>query len=165
MEGLLPPLHPGLETGKERTVLFSGVFDHSLDSKNRLTLPRRYRSAFTDGVMLAIPPDSQPCIWIARASDYEEYASSALAELSPLSAKRLQLERFFFGNSQEAEPDGRERIMLPPRCMEHAKLSREVVVVGAGWRLECWDRQVWSDNRETLSSEAGEITASAGHAA
>jgi MraZ protein len=145
-------------------VPFSGVFDHTLDVKNRLTLPRRYRSAFAEGVMLAIPPDGQPCIWIARPSEYEQYASSALAELSPLSSKRLQLERFFFGNSQEAEPDGRERIMLPPRCMEHASLSREVVVVGAGWRLECWDRAAWGEYRPTLASEAGAITANAGHA-
>jgi MraZ protein len=143
---------------------FSGVFDHTLDSKNRLTLPRRYRSAFAGGAMLAIPPDGQPCIWIARPSDYAEYAGGALAELSPLSAKRLQLERFFFGNSQEAELDGRERIMLPSRCMEHARLNKEVVVVGAGWRLECWDPDAWSEYGPRLASEAGEITANAGHA-
>jgi MraZ protein len=165
VEGLLPPLHLGLVRAKEPPLPFSGVFDHTLDSKNRLTLPRRYRSAFTEGATLAIPPDGQPCIWIARPNEYGEYASSALAQLSPLSAKRLQLERFFFGNSQEAELDGRERIMLPPRCLEHARLQKEVVVVGAGWRLECWDRGAWSEYSPTLASEAGEITASAGHAA
>ncbi|MHB8492900.1 MAG: division/cell wall cluster transcriptional repressor MraZ [Solirubrobacteraceae bacterium] len=140
---------------------FRGVFDHILDSKNRLTVPRPYRDAFPSGVVLAIPPDCQPCIWIARPEDYESYTLSALAELSPLSAKRLDLERFFFGNSHDADLDGRERVMLPSAMIEHASLTKNVAVVGAGERLECWDKAAWEAYRPALMSGAGEVTASA----
>lgn len=141
---------------------FRGVFDHTLDSKNRLTVPRPYRNAFAQGVVLAIPPDGQPCVWVARPEEYEAYTASALAELSPLSAKRLELERFFFGNSHDAELDARERVMLPASMIEHAGLTKDVVVVGAGARLECWDRGAWTEYRPSLLSGAGEVTANAG---
>ncbi len=144
---------------------FSGVFEHTLDSKNRLTLPRRERAAFAEGAVLAIPPDAQPCIWIAQPEAYEQYASRALDELSPLSDDRLQLERFYGANSQEVALDGRERIMLAPRFVAHAQLERELVVVGAGWRMECWDKAQWTRYQPQLSEEARAITARASHAA
>jgi MraZ protein len=137
---------------------FRGVFEHTLDAKKRLTLPRPYRSAFEEGVVLAIPPDLKPCVWIARPADYEAYTQSALAELSPLSSRRLELERFFFGNSHDAALDGRERLMLPTPLIAHAKLKERVLIIGAGQRLECWDPEEWNRYRPDLFSGAQELT-------
>ena len=41
---------------------FRGTFDHTLDAKNRLTVPARYRSALADGVVLAMTIDQRPCV-------------------------------------------------------------------------------------------------------
>ena len=49
--------------------------------------------------------------------------------------------------------------MVPAFLGEHAKLSKEVVVVGAGDRLELWDRDTWNDHRPTLLSGVAEMTA------
>jgi MraZ protein len=146
-------------------VAFRGTSDHTLDAKNRLTVPARYRAALAAGVVLAIPPDRQPCVWVAHAEAYETYTASALSELSPLSAERLELERFFFGNSHDAELDAAGRIMVPAFLLEHGTLAKEVVVVGAGTRLELWDPGKWNDYRPALLDGAGEITARAGHPA
>jgi MraZ protein len=150
-------------------LIFRGVFDHTLDAKNRLTVPRPYQEALRAGVVLAIPPDRKPCIWIARGEDYERYTGSALAELSPLSDARLELERFFFGNSRDVKLDGRDRVMLPPHMLDHARLAREggeepreVVVVGAGERLECWERRAWGEHQQVLLERAGQMTEEAG---
>jgi MraZ protein len=145
-------------------VAFRGTFDQKLDAKNRLTIPARLRAALADGVVLAIPPDELPCVWIARPDDYQSYAAQALAELSPLSAERLELERFFFGNSHDAELDSAGRIMVPAFQLQHARLDKDVVVVGAGSRLELWDSATWSEHRPALLSGVGQITRAAGHA-
>ena len=59
--------------------------------------------------------------------------------------------RFFFSGATEGEADKQGRVMLPPNLREFAKLSKDVVIAGAGNRLEIWDKQV----RETyLSSTA-----------
>ena len=84
--------------------------------------------------------DLEPCVGLWRPEDYARYTERALAELPPLSPRLSELERFFYGSSQDAELDAAGRIMLPGFLTEHAGLSQEVVVVGAGDRLELWDR-------------------------
>ena len=140
---------------------FRGTFDHTLDAKNRLTVPARYRSALADGVVLAITVDLKPCVGVWRPEDYERYSRRALAQLPPLSPRLNELERFFYGSSQDAELDAAGRVMVPGFLGDHAGLAREVVVVGAGDRLELWDRGRWSDHRPTLLDGVAEITSSA----
>lgn len=138
---------------------FRGTFDHTLDAKSRLTVPARYRAPLADGVVLAMPVDQQPCVGVWRPEDYERYTERALAELPPLSSKLAELERFFYGSSQDADLDAAGRIMVPSFLAEHAKLEREVVVVGAGDRLELWNRDRWAEHRPTLLGGVAEITA------
>jgi MraZ protein len=49
--------------------------------------------------------------------------------------------------------------MVPGFLSEHARLQKEVVVVGAGERLELWSKDAWNDHRPTLLSGVAEITA------
>jgi MraZ protein len=142
-------------------VPFRGTFDHTLDAKNRLTVPARYRVALAEGVVLAIPIDQQPCVGVWRPEEYNRYTDRAIAELPPLSARLQELERFFYGNSIDAELDAAGRIMLPSFLIEHASLSKEVVVVGVGPRLELWDRATWTDHRAALRGSVAEVTARA----
>lgn len=138
---------------------FRGTFDHTLDAKNRVTVPARYRAAFIEGAVLAMPVDLKPCIGLWCPKDYERYTERALAELPPLSSRLSELERFFYGSSQDIDLDGVGRIMVPGFLCEHARLSKEVVVVGAGDRLELWDRESWNEHRPALLDGVAQITA------
>jgi MraZ protein len=140
-------------------VPFRGTFDHTLDAKNRLTVPVRYRAALAEGVVLTMPVDLKPCVGVWRPDEYEEYTRTALSELSPLSSRRTELERFFYGNSADAELDAAGRIMIPPALRESAQLAKDVIVVGVGDRLELWDKAAWNDHRTALLSGVAEATA------
>jgi MraZ protein len=144
-------------------VAFRGTFDHTLDAKNRLTVPARYRATLSEGVVLAMPVDLEPCVGVWRPEDYERYSARALAELPPLSPRLAELERFFYGSSHDADLDAAGRIMVPGFLGEHAGLTKEVVVVGAGDRLELWDRERWNEHRPTLLGGVAEITARVDH--
>lgn len=161
VEGLLPLLHLGsvINFGVLQVVPFRGTFDHTLDAKNRLTVPARYRAALAEGVVLAMPVDLKPCVGVWHPEDYERYSKRALAELPPLSPRLSELERFFYGSSQDADLDAAGRIMVPGFLGEHARLQKEVVVVGAGDRLELWSKDAWNEHRPALLSGVAEITA------
>jgi len=161
VEGLLPLLHLGsVNKLGVKVVPFRGTFDHTLDAKNRLTVPARYRAALAEGVVLAMPLDQKPCVGIWRPDEYERYSRRALAELEPLSPRLSELERFFYGSSQDADLDAAGRIMVPGFLGDHAGLHKEVVVVGVGDRLELWDRGRWNEHRPTLLGGVAAITAS-----
>ena len=138
---------------------FRGTFDHTLDAKNRLTVPARYRAALAEGVVLAMPVDLKPCVGVWRPQEYETYTERAISELPPLSSRLAEMERFFYGNSQDADLDAAGRVMIPGFLGERAALTKDVVVVGVGDRLELWDRGAWSDHRSTLLSGVAEVTA------
>lgn len=140
-------------------VPFRGTFDHTLDAKNRLTVPARYRAALAEGVVLAMPVDLKPCVGVWRPEEYETYTRRALAELPPLSSRLTELERFFYGSSHDAELDAAGRIMIPNSLRESASLSKDVIVVGVGDRLELWDKSAWNEHRSTLLSGVAEVTA------
>jgi MraZ protein len=146
-------------------VAFRGTFEYTLDAKNRLTIPAKFRASFADGVVLGRLTDNQGCIGVWRASDYDVYTNQTLEQYRPGSPQRLKLERFFFGSSHDTELDAAGRVMVPPFLLEHAGIDKDTVVMGVGNRLEVWDRAAWSDTSATLAGEVEEITSQLDNAA
>ena len=135
---------------------FRGTFDYTLDAKNRLTVPARFRAALADGVVMA--KSTEACVQLWVPTDYDAFTSSALAPLNPASPDARKLRRFFSANSHDTELDSAGRVMFPPFLLEHASLKKDVVVTGAGDCLEVWDRGEWSRYNDALAGEADEIT-------
>jgi MraZ protein len=142
---------------------FHGTFDHTLDAKNRLTVPSKLRNAFAEGAFLVKAPDR--CISLYPASTYNELTQAALAPLNPLSAQARELKRYFHSNAQAVELDSAGRVMIAPRQLEHAGIERDVVVIGAGDCLELWDPSTWEAYHRDLSARGADLTASLGHPA
>jgi transcriptional regulator MraZ len=140
---------------------FHGTFEHSLDAKNRLTVPSRFRAALAGKVFLVRGPD--PCISLYPEATYSELTQTALAGLNPFSTQVRELKRFFHSNATDTELDSAGRVMLTPRQLEHAGIDREVVITGAGDCLELWDRSAWEAYDRDLSQRAPDLTASLGH--
>jgi MraZ protein len=132
-----------------------GAHEHTIDDKNRLTLPARFRQAFADGVVVTRGLDG--CLFAFRRPDWDRLVESQLATLDPLSQEGRQLSRFFFSGASEAELDKQGRVMLPRELIEHAGLNREVVVAGVNDRLEIWDRAAWRKELAQVEGSAEHV--------
>jgi MraZ protein len=141
---------------------FRGTFDYSLDAKNRLTIPAKFRASLSDGVVLA--KGIERCVQVWTPAGFEAYTDAALQGVHPLSDQSRKLTRFFSANSFDSELDAAGRVMVPGFLLEHGGLRKEVVVTGVGDCLEVWDRAAWADYNAALSDELPAITASFGHA-
>jgi MraZ protein len=118
-----------------------GEYEHTLDDKNRLTLPAKFRQTMAGGVVLTRGLDS--CVEAYPADDWKQLVERELAGLSTFSKESRQLERYLYSGAVEAQPDKQGRVMVPPTLLEHAGLGREVVVIGMRGRIEIWDRAAW----------------------
>jgi len=136
---------------------FRGTFDLTLDAKNRLAVPARYRAAFAEGAVLAA--GLEDCVAIWRPADYDAWTAAALAGHSPLSPEYRKLQRHFTANSHPTELDGAGRVMVPKFLLETGKLTKDVAVVGAGECLEIWDRGVWAAYNGELLDNVSDIAA------
>jgi transcriptional regulator MraZ len=133
-----------------------GEHEHTIDDKNRLTLPARFRAAFEDGIVVTRGMDG--CLFAYTRDDWDRLVQSRLATLDPLSKEGRRMQRFFFSGAAESELDKQGRVGLPAALLQHAKLGRDVVVAGVHDHLEIWDRDAWR-------RELAEVEGSAEHVA
>src|SRR6266571_1283926 len=132
-----------------------GAHEHTIDDKNRLTLPAKFRQAFKDGLVVTRGLDQ--CLHAYRREDWDRLVESRLAPLDPLSKEARRLERYFFASAAEAELDKQGRVMLPAALIAHAQLGREVVVAGVNDRLEIWDREAWRRELAEVEGSAEDV--------
>ena len=142
---------------------FHGTFDHTLDSKNRLTVPSKLRTAFAEGAFLV--RSTERCISLYPSATYSAQTEAALSGLNPLHPQARELRRYFHSNASQVELDSAGRVMLSARQLEHAGIDRDVVVIGAGDCLELWEPSTWAAYDQDLTARAPDITASLGHPA
>jgi MraZ protein len=136
-----------------------GEYEHTLDDKNRLTLPAKFRDAFGGGSVVTRGMDR--CLSVYAKDEWEEFVSKRLGELDPFSGEARQIERFLFSGAAEAEPDRQGRVMIPPALVQHARLSREVVVAGVGDHVEIWDKELWDQFLAAHGSEFDQLASEA----
>jgi MraZ protein len=132
-----------------------GAHEHTLDDKNRLTLPARFRAAFAGGVVVTRGMDG--CLYAYRQEDWNSLVENRLATLDPLSKEGRRMQRFFFSGASEVEPDRQGRVMIPAALIEHAGLGREVVVAGVRDHLEIWDRAKWRQELNEVEGSAEDV--------
>ena len=135
---------------------FRGHYEHSLDAKNRLSIPARFRAAFSSGVVLA--KDPEPCVAIWPTDTHESIIQRALSGLNPMGSQHRKLSRFFQANSWDVGLDASGRVTLPPPLLNHAGVDKEVVVAGLGDHLEVWGRERWGSQQEALDAGIEEVT-------
>jgi MraZ protein len=130
--------------------MFLGEFEHTIDEKNRLTLPARFRDELAGGLVVTRGMDG--CLYAYPAEQWNSLVESQLGSLNLLSRDDRMMQRYFFSGGAEAVPDKQGRIMLPAALIAHAKLGREVIVAGVHDHLEIWDRAAW---REQIADVEG----------
>jgi MraZ protein len=136
---------------------FDGTADYTLDAKNRLTVPARYRPALAAGLVLA--KAIEPCIAIWPREGFDAYRRAALSGVHPVSRQATQIKRFLSANSYAADLDGAGRVMVPAPLMEHAGVKKDVTVIGVDDHLEVWDRAAWADFNRSLTEDMAGIAA------
>jgi MraZ protein len=132
-----------------------GEHDHTIDDKNRLTLPAKFRQAFAEGVVLA--RGIERCLTAYPRSEWGAAIETRLQELDPLSKEGRLMQRYFFSGAAEAELDKQGRVMIPSSLCEHAGLGKEVVVAGIRDHLEIWDRAAWREHLHEIEGSAEDV--------
>jgi MraZ protein len=132
-----------------------GEHAHTIDDKNRLTLPARFRHVYVDGIV--VTRGMEGCLVAYTRADWDKLIEDRLAGLDPLSKECRQMRRYFFSAAMEADLDKQGRVILSAALLEHAKLGRDVVVAGVHDHLEIWDRDAWRRELAEVEGSAEDV--------
>jgi transcriptional regulator MraZ len=131
-----------------------GEHEHTLDDKNRLTLPAKLRDELGDRVVVTSGLDG--CLYAYAEAEFERQVRR-IRELDPLSREARMMQRHFFASAVAGELDKQGRMVLPASLLQRAGIEREVTVTGVYDHLEIWDRARWREHRHELEGSAEHV--------
>ena len=132
--------------------MFRGRFEHTIDSKGRVSLPAKYREIlstnYNDRLIIT---NFDSCL---VAYPYEEWVKleEGFSAHSIMEEDVQTFIHYFISGATEAIIDKLGRMLIPPHLRKHAGLEREVVFVGMITRIQIWDKVRW-DKKFTEAEE------------
>lgn len=142
-------------------MLFTGHYEHTIDAKNRLAIPAEVRSRWQterDGAAWFAVPWRKGLIRLYTETDFHQRANSRPLTLTP-DEDEAELQATLFGLSSRLEIDAAGRVRLPEDMLAMTELTGDVVLVGAGDRLEIRDRAEWRRSKSERLAQLPELMA------
>lgn len=128
---------------------FTGEYECKLDAKGRMVLPAKIKANLPSASVneLVLRKGYEPTITVYTMLEYKKIHSkfSSLSEFNP---EQRKLKRQFFRSIAQVELDSNGRFLLPKSMISHAKLMKEVLVLGLGSSIELWDPEVYNLNND-----------------
>ena len=132
--------------------MFLGEYQHALDDKGRVVLPRKFRDELQKGCV--ITKGQEHCIYVFTLERWQEEMAK-VAKLPRTDRRSRNFSRSFFAGASDLKPDRQGRIAIPENLRTFASLDKDVTVVGVADYIEIWSTSVWED----VAAEADELYA------
>jgi MraZ protein len=129
--------------------MFLGEYRHSIDNKDRLTVPARYRELLDDGAYILRGFDRNLMVLTTNAFEAISHRLNQMSMTDPLARA---LRRLIIGSATHLEVDKAGRILIPDFLCQKAGLSsdQEAILVGQGNYFEIWSSEEWSLQQQAL---------------
>jgi len=129
--------------------MFLGQFSHSIDAKGRLTIPVRFREAFSAGAFITQGFERNLMVYTTESFDRLARRANTLTTTNP---EARAVRRLLFGGATDVSLDNVGRILIPPFLREFAQLEDEAILVGAGEYFEIWSKPAWTQELQALTN-------------
>ncbi|HTR18814.1 MAG TPA: division/cell wall cluster transcriptional repressor MraZ [Candidatus Paceibacterota bacterium] len=136
------------------TNLLIGEYEHTLDEKKRVSLPKTFRAALGKKVVMTRGLDN--CLYVYAHSAWGKVAER-LQSLSIVNEDTRGFNRFMLSGAAEVEVDGVGRILIPDHQKEYAQLRKNVVFTGVSDHVEVWDAAKWKSYKARIEKDADKM--------
>ncbi|HEY4500379.1 MAG TPA: division/cell wall cluster transcriptional repressor MraZ [Candidatus Paceibacterota bacterium] len=139
---------------QKNNLMLIGEYIHSIDEKNRISLPAKFRERM--GKKVVVTPGLDHCLFVFMPREWEKI-STKLSEASIGQSDSRSFSRFMFGGAIEADVDSIGRILVPDFLQNWANLKGKVAVVGVQSRVEIWNEKAWTSYKKGVEGKAGAL--------
>lgn len=121
---------------------YTGLFRHTMDDKNRLTIPSAWRTAPADGGQFLVVP-LEGCLSVLPPDEASKLRDKVSAKnLSDSEAQEAIAD--FFSKTLAFSFDKSGRVMLSPELCAHAGIVKDVVLSGSGNKFNLYGPEEWT---------------------
>jgi MraZ protein len=138
--------------GNVSEFVFQGESALTLDGKNRVTVPARFRDALESlcAGRMTLTKHPSRCLLLFPRPAWLEFRGKLMT--LPMDSEAWR--RLFIGSAMDVEIDSGSRVLLSPELRAWAGLGKELMLVGMGSRMEVWDRERYLANEEATLAGA-----------
>jgi len=145
-------------------LVFTGTYEHAIDSKNRLAIPsdirhqiqRQMGAVEGDAIFLYVTLGEDRALSLYTEDGFEQRAREL--DDSALEAEELlAYERLLFSMARRVEVDKQGRVRLPENLLKQTGLAGEVVLLGVKDHLEIRDRRNWMEHVQRIMQQRPEM--------
>lgn len=140
--------------------MFSGVTNLSLDSKNRIAIPAKYRDVLQEKFSgrLVVTLESAKCLLIYTEDAWNSVRDKIQNLPNSVHPLVKSYQRLVLGHAENLEIDKAGRILLPLTLRGMVNLEHELSLVGMGDKFELWSKAKWdAETDQALSASAEDL--------
>ncbi len=134
-----------------------GEYSHTIDSKNRLSLPAKFRKEMGNTVVIA--PGIDNCLFVFTMKGWKEFADRLTRgdSSSVLQTDNRNFNRLIIGRAVEVEVDAVGRMLVPDHLKVYAGLADATSIIGVLNRVEIWNTTSWERYRDEYSKQTNAL--------
>ena len=118
--------------------MLMGEFHHNIDEKGRLIVPAKLRNEL--GESYVICKGMEDNLLMYSLVEWSEFVNKLSKLPITLDVDADDLTRHFLGSAYEGTFDKQGRVLIPTTLRKHAKLDKEIVLLGVLNKVEIWNK-------------------------
>ena len=126
--------------------MFYGQYEHSLDAKDRVIIPAKFREIFKENYAekFFITRGLDRCLFVFTEEEWKSQERK-FRDMSFTREEARKFNRLYFSGASEVVCDKQGRILLPTYLKSFADIKQDVVIIGVSDRIEIWAREKWNE--------------------
>ena len=142
-----------MEKGRLHLV-FLGTYFHTVDERNRLSIPKKFRDELGFKAILTRGLDG--CLFLYNLEIWEGIVERI--RQTPLTKSDARsFARHVLSGAMEVEIDRLGRVIIPSYLKEFAAIEKDIAVLAVGERIEIWSKQQWGNYSKDLAKRSDEV--------
>ncbi len=131
-------------------MVYFGEFRGRTDKQGRIVIPAKLRGSLSNkgNGDVYITKGLENCLFIFSAKAWKNQ-STKLKDLPFTKGNPRTFTRLFFSGAFQSHMDKQGRILVPSNLLSYADIKENIVIIGAGTRIELWDEDRWSKYYES----------------
>ena len=133
---------------------FKGQAEYSVDSKGRVAIPAKMRSALSPEAKnsFTITRGFEQCINLFPLNEWER-KEEQIASLNTYRSEEREFVRMIMMWADEVTLDGQGRISIPKQLMDFAEVRDTALIIGAMDHIEIWNPRIFEGWRQGQGSD------------
>lgn len=127
-----------------------GRYEHTIDAKNRVFVPAKYKEALGTNFKMTFNRITNKCILVYSNEEWEKLENEVIA------LQKVRHEVFIreiFSNTVDVQLDSQGRMVIPQFLKDCAELQKNVLFLGVGNHIEIWSPDVLDAKNSAVDIE------------